>query len=170
MVVKKNISFSVIPDKVIDRMVKAIDGKGPADLARDLSVSVNNFSNWKNDGVSLRMVLRFSEKHGVSLDWLLFGKQPLEDERGGEWIGLEDMNQDQRNLISVIRQDRILARSLMMFYEAVASRFREVERPDKFLTTWELTHQQLDPTPKRQEPNQAVIETGDNVPPKEKTP
>lgn len=103
-------------------MVQVVEGKGPADLARDMDISISNFTQWKERGVSLRQVLGFVERHSISLDWLLFGKKPLEDERGGEWIGLEDLNRDQRNLISVIRQDRLLARTLMMLYGVVISR------------------------------------------------
>ncbi len=132
MVVKKNNSISVVPAEIISRMIKVIDGKGPADLARDLSVSVNNFSNWKVDGVSLRMVVRFSEKHEVSLDWLLYGKgrmKLIDIERGGSWIGLEGLSREQREIIEMISRDRIFARSFMMMYETIVSRYREVIEP-----------------------------------------
>jgi transcriptional regulator with XRE-family HTH domain len=62
---------------IAERITAAFEGKSQAEIALELGVSKNVMSYWKSGKVSPRadILLKISRKTGVSIDWLLTGKE-----------------------------------------------------------------------------------------------
>ncbi|MCK3655779.1 hypothetical protein A4G19_08420 [Pasteurellaceae bacterium Macca] len=61
---------------LIIEQIKNLEGiKSDKDLAQICGVPTSTLSNWKNrNAFPLSVILNFSEKHNVSLDWLITGQ------------------------------------------------------------------------------------------------
>lgn len=52
--------------------------KNDSSVARSLGVTPQAFSNYKKkDAMPSRLVVKFAEAHGLSMDWLITGKGPM---------------------------------------------------------------------------------------------
>ncbi len=62
-------------NEVIDRMQEAGRLRNMSALARDLNITPQALSNYKKRGeMPTHLVVRFALAHGLSIDWLLFGR------------------------------------------------------------------------------------------------
>jgi hypothetical protein len=60
--------------EIAERLKKALAVEKDCDLARMLGHSPQAFCNCKKKGFPLQSLLLFANEHGISADWLLFGK------------------------------------------------------------------------------------------------
>lgn len=61
--------------QILDRMLTAGRLKSASELARVVGVTPQAITNYKKKGeISARMILRFAEIYGVSVDWLITGE------------------------------------------------------------------------------------------------
>lgn len=68
-----------IPFSITDRMMHAARLKNHSALAADLGITPQALSNYKRRGeMPPGLVMDFAEKHGLSVDWLVFGKKSEE--------------------------------------------------------------------------------------------
>lgn len=66
-------------EEIIERMKKAINVKHDNKLAIDLNVSASTVSQYKKrlDESFNQHIIRFSQKHNISLDWIFYGIGPM---------------------------------------------------------------------------------------------
>lgn len=66
-------------EAVIDRLKKVLDARSDTALAKALGTTPQTLSSWKSRGsVPYALCVEVSDKHGVSLDWLIRGKSNYE--------------------------------------------------------------------------------------------
>lgn len=65
-------------DAVLRRMMERLGVTTDSELARALPINRQTLASWrKRDSVPYLECIKFSEEHGVSLDWLLTGQGPM---------------------------------------------------------------------------------------------
>lgn len=63
-------------ERILERMKTLTKAKSDKELADLLTVKATTFSGWKkNNTIPLETLINFANFHGVSMDWLLFGKE-----------------------------------------------------------------------------------------------
>ncbi|WP_159460722.1 helix-turn-helix domain-containing protein [Pasteurella testudinis] len=63
-------------EAVLERMKNIVQVKTDKDLAGYLFAKTTTFSNWKkNNSIPLETLISFVDKHNLSMDWLMFGKE-----------------------------------------------------------------------------------------------
>ena len=64
-------------EMVIGRLKEMLSVSSDSALARAMNTTPQTISSWKmRDSIPYAMCVNLSEKHNVSLDWLLTGKEP----------------------------------------------------------------------------------------------
>lgn len=67
-------------ESILERMKSIIQVKTDKDLAGYLFVKTTTFSNWKkNNSIPLEVLISFLNKHSLSMDWLMFGREQKEE-------------------------------------------------------------------------------------------
>lgn len=65
-------------DAVLARMMGVVEATSDSALARAIPVNRQTLASWrKRDSVPYLECIKFSEEHGLSLDWLLTGDGPM---------------------------------------------------------------------------------------------
>jgi hypothetical protein len=68
-----NINFEEIAEKI----KAALSIKKDGDLARMMGLSPQSFYGFKKKGFPMERLILFAHEHGISTDWLIFGKPPV---------------------------------------------------------------------------------------------
>jgi len=63
-------------DQVLERLYKLLNVKNDSQLAKELGIATSTLSNWRTrDTVPYKSCVDVAQQKGISLDWLLMGKE-----------------------------------------------------------------------------------------------
>jgi hypothetical protein len=64
-------------EEIAERIKKALSIKKDGDLARMMGLTPQSFYGFKKKGFPMERLIFFAYEHGISTDWLFFGKPPV---------------------------------------------------------------------------------------------
>jgi hypothetical protein len=71
--------MSINFEEIAERIKKALSIKKDGDLARMMGLSPQSFYGFKKKGFPMGKLILFAYAHGISTDWLFFGKPPVDN-------------------------------------------------------------------------------------------